>query len=173
VTVSRVLIEQIGELHRKPADRSVAAQSGVVASDGRGVLASRDGTAIRIAARRMLSLMAMGSSLVARYHGRIAYGLQDDLIRADPKELPEPAQLRHLRHPSPAFPEVDRLRLDTDPQRQFKLGPSLFLAKRPDRLHGMPHLTSPNYNRITSDEQLEQMVYFDEKTDARRLPPPL
>jgi hypothetical protein len=120
------MIERIGEVGRKPADGSVAARSGVVASDGRGVPAPGDGATIRITARRWLSPMAIGARLVARSRGRIAYGLQDNLIRADPEELAEPAQLRHLRHPPPALPEIDRLRLDPDPQREFELGPSLF-----------------------------------------------
>jgi len=124
--VSNVMTERMGEVDRQPAGRSVPARSGVVASDGRGVLAPGDGTAIRSTPRRMFSLMASGSSPVPRRRGRLAYWLEDDLIRADAEKLSEFAHLGHLWHSPPTLPEVDRLRLDADPQRQFKLGPSLF-----------------------------------------------
>jgi hypothetical protein len=123
--VSNVVIERIDEVDRQPADRRIPARSWIVASDGRGVLASRDGATIQITARRMLSLLASGSSAVPRHRGRLAYWLEDDLIRADAEELPQLAHLGHLRHPAAALPEVDRLRLDADPQREFELGPSL------------------------------------------------
>jgi hypothetical protein len=172
VIVSRVWIERISAVDRQPADARVATRSGVVASDGQSIPAPPNGATIRIAARRLLSFVAMGSSLSAWYRGRLAYWLQDDLVGADAEELAESAHLGHLRHSSPALPEIDCLRLDADPQRQFKLGPSLFSAKRPDRLHDFPHSTVINYNRVTSDRQLKQMVYFGEKADAQRFPPP-
>jgi hypothetical protein len=125
VAVSNVVIERIGKVDRRPAERRVTGGSGIVASDGRGVLASRDGVTIRITARRTLPLIAMGARLVPGRRGRLVYWLQDDLIGADPEQLPEPAHLGHLRHPAAALPEVDRLRLDADPQREFELGPSL------------------------------------------------
>jgi hypothetical protein len=147
--VSNVVIARMSEVDRQPAGRSVTARSGIVATDGRGVLAAGDGTAVRSTARRMLSLLASGSSPVPRRRGRLAYWLEDDLIRADAEELAQFAHLGHLGHPPPALPEVDRLRLDADPQRQFELGPTLFLAKRSDRLHHVPYLTELDYNRIT------------------------
>ena len=146
--VSNVVIARMSEVDRQPAGRSGTARSGVVASDGRGVLAPGDGTAIRITPRLMVALMASGSSLVPR-RGRLAYWLEDDLIRADAEKLSEFAHLGHLWHSPPTLPEVDSLRLDADPQRQFELGPSLFLAKRSDRLHPVPYLTELDYNRIT------------------------
>src|SRR4051794_37192646 len=103
--------------------------------------------------------MPSGSGPVLRHRGRLAYWLQDDLVRAEAEELPELAQLGHLRHPSATLPEVDRLRLDADPQCQLKLGPALLLAKRPDRLHGVPHLTVRNCNRFTNGGQLKQLLY--------------
>jgi hypothetical protein len=109
------LIERIDEVDRQPAHGSVAARSGIVASDGGSVPAPGDGATIRITARRMLSRLASGSGLVARSCERIAYGLQDDLVGADAEELPELTHLGHLRHPASALPEVDRLGLDADP----------------------------------------------------------
>jgi len=103
----------------------VAARSGIVASDGGSAPVPADGATIRITARRMLSLLTSGSGPVARSCERIAYGLQDDLVGADTEELAKLAHLGHLRHPPPALPEVDRLRLDPDPQCQLELGPSL------------------------------------------------
>jgi hypothetical protein len=106
----------------------------------------------------MLSLMAMGARLMARHRGRLAYWLKDDLVGANPEELAEPAHLGYLRHPASTLPEVDRLGLDADPQCQFKLGPSLVLAECPDRLHGLPHFTLKNYNRITIGKQLNYLL---------------
>jgi hypothetical protein len=102
----------------------------------------------------MLSLMPLSSGPVPRHCGRLADELQDDFVGADAEQLAEPAHLGHLRHPSSALPEIDRLGLDANPQRQFKLGPSPVLAERSDRLHTLHPLTALNYNRTTRYEQL-------------------
>lgn len=67
---------------------------------------------------------------------------QIDVIRAHPEGLPELAHLWHLWRPATAFPQVDRLRVHPDLQRQLVLRPAPLLAKRPDRLH---HSLSPLY----------------------------
>jgi hypothetical protein len=125
VTVSNVLIERIDEVEGSQRTGAWRRGLGIVASDGRSVPVPGDGATIRITAGRMLSLLAGCSGLVARSCERIAYGLQDDLVGADTEELAELAHLGHLRHPPPALPEVDRLRLDAHLQRQLELGPSL------------------------------------------------
>ena len=107
--------------------------------------------------------MASGSGPVPRHRGRLAYWLQDDLVGAEAEELPKPAHLGHLRHPPPALPEVDRLWLDAYPQRELELGPSLFKAECPDRLHSVPHFTVRNYNRFTNGKQLKQLLYSIER----------
>ncbi len=61
--------------------------------------------------------------------------LEVDFVRAEPKDFAQFAHLRHLRLTTPTLPEIDRLRLDTDGDRQLELRPSAFTPQRADRLH--------------------------------------
>jgi hypothetical protein len=81
--------------------------------------------------------------------GRLTQRLQNDLVRADTEELPEPAHLGDLRHPSSTLPEVNRLGLDAHPQRQRELGPSVFLPQLPNGLH-----RRTSWYKLTITEQL-------------------
>jgi hypothetical protein len=138
-------------------DRAVAV-SWIVATDRWGVPATSDGAAGRISTRGVLPSVPAGSCPVHRRGGRVSSRLENDLIRADAKELPELPQLGHLRRPPPALPEIDRLRLDADPQRQLELGPTLILPQLPNRLHGSSSLTQPNHNKNASDHILVALL---------------
>ena len=132
--------------------------SWIVATDRWGVPATSDGAAGRISTRGGLPSVPAGSCPVCRHSGRVSSRLEHDLIRADAKELPELPQLRHLRRPPPALPEIDRLRLDADPQRQLELGPTLILPQLPNRLYESSLLTQSHYNRNASDHILVTLL---------------
>jgi hypothetical protein len=101
---------------RGTCDRA-AAVSRIVPTDRWGVPTTRGGADGRISTRGVLPSVPAGSCPVHRHSGSVSCRLENDLIRADAKELPELPQLGHLWRPPPALPEVDRLGLDADPQR--------------------------------------------------------
>jgi hypothetical protein len=142
---------------RGTSDRA-AVMSWIVATDGRSVPATSYGAAGRISTRGVLPSVPAGSCLMHRRGGKVSSRLENDLIRADAKELPELPQLGHLWRPPSALPEVDRLGLDTDPQRQLELGPSLILPQLPNRLHGVSPLTQPYYNKNASHLKLVALL---------------
>jgi hypothetical protein len=159
--VASVHSTSVSDVHqtwvRGTCDRA-AAMSWIVATDGWGVPATSDGAAGRISTRGVLPSVPAGSCPVHRRGGSVSCRLENDLIRADAKELPELPQLGHLRRPPSALPEVDRLGLDADPQRQFELGPSLILPQLPNRLHGASPLTQLHYNNNASDHKLVALL---------------
>ena len=147
VSVHSTSASDVHQTRVRGAYDRAAAVSWIVATDRWGVPATSDGAAGRISTRGGLPSVPAGSCPVCRHSGRVSSRLEHDLIRADAKELPELPQLRHLRRPPPALPEIDRLRLDADPQRQLELGPTLILPQLPNRLHGSSSLTQPYYNK--------------------------
>jgi len=61
--------------------------------------------------------------------------LQVDIVQAHPEDTPQLAQLGDLRRATAALPQVHRLRVDADLERELAVRPAAFLAQRGTRLY--------------------------------------
>jgi len=120
--------------------------------------------------RGLAELIASGRSLAAtplsprmvRSGGMRTHGwLEDDLVRAKPKDFAEPTHLGYLGLPAAAFPEVDRLWLNANGECQLELRPPSLLAQLTDCLHrsALLHLRQ-DYNIRTIAALLYMVLEF-------------
>jgi hypothetical protein len=135
---------------REPLGRF--ATSGIIAPGG--VAAAGDGTPVRRTTRDVLPRVPIRPCPVLIRRSGIALRFEVDQVRTECEDFPEPAQLRHLRHPPSTLPEVDRLGLDTDLKSQFVLRPSPFLSQLSNGLHEASFPLALHYNIQTRTKSL-------------------